>query len=199
MTAAITPTQVSKASAELASMRRSLASWLQFRTRNDAVLVGAYTPTKPVTYAKRVILADRDVAAEQDLANKLYVLLGELVPSDTLPNPNLAMNPNAAVELARIAINGGATMTSPQAQGAAHPWMWPVLIVGGLLIAVTTAIKSAADVAKDAEEKACIKAGACTDYGFWLKAAGVVALGWFAWKELGVGDVVRSYIKKGRG
>lgn len=73
-----------------------------------------------------------------------------------------------------------------------------MLIVGGLLIAVTTAIKTAADVAKDSEEKACIQAGACTDYGFWLKAGGVTALVWFAWRELGVGDVVKSVVRSKR-
>ncbi len=63
---------------------------------------------------------------------------------------------------------------------------------------VTTAIKTAADVAKDSEEKACIMAGACTDYGFWLKAGGVTALAWFAWRELGLGDTIKSLIKSKR-
>jgi hypothetical protein len=58
-----------------------------------------------------------------------------------------------------------------------------------------TAIKSSADIAKDHEEKACIMAGACTDYGFWFKAGGLFALAWFAWEKLGVRDLVA---KKGR-
>jgi hypothetical protein len=62
---------------------------------------------------------------------------------------------------------------------------------------VTTAIKTAADVAKDKEEKACIQAGACTDYGFWLKAGGVTALLWLAWRELGLREAVHSFTKKG--
>jgi hypothetical protein len=67
----------------------------------------------------------------------------------------------------------------------ASPWLWPVLIVGAVFLAVTQAISSAADVAKDHEEKACIQAGACTDYGFWLKAGGIAMLAWLAWNKLG--------------
>ena len=34
--------------------------------------------------------------------------------------------------------------TSPQSTGAlAHPWLWPALIVGAVLLTVTTAIKTA--------------------------------------------------------
>ncbi len=198
----ITTTAVQKATVELDRMRGSLKAWLRFRAINDSVLNGTVTKIKmPLKHAQRVVAGSRDVAAEQDLADKLEALLSAIMPEATLPNANLAANPNGAVQLAQIAISGQAPVmqSSPQAtDGVAHPWLWPVLIVGGLLMAVTTAINSAADVAKDKEEKACIAAGACTDYGFWLKAGGVVMLAWFAWRELGVGDVVRSAIKKGR-
>lgn len=198
--AAITTAQVSTAAAELHAMRRSLAAWLKYRTLNDNVLTGALVPTKPAAYAKRVIAAGRDNAAEQDLADKLSALLGELMPDVRLPNADLRSNPNAAVQLAKIAMGGNAPVTAaaPSATGSTHPWLWPVLIVGGLLLGVTTAIKSSADVAMESEHLACIKAGACTDYGFWLKAGGIVALSWFAWRELGVGDVVKSAIKSKR-
>ncbi len=198
---AITTGQVSTAAAELAAMRSSLASWLKFRTINDGVLSGQIVAKKPAGYAKRAITSGRDMAAEQDLANKLSALLTELMPNARLPNADLRSNPNGAVDLARIALTGQAPVTanSPSATGSvAHPWMWPVLIVGGLLLVVTTAIKTAADVAKDSEEKACIMAGACTDYGFWLKAGGVTALAWFAWRELGLGDTIKSLIKSKR-
>lgn len=201
---AISTTDVQKAATELAKMRRSLAAWLKYRTLNDQVLAGTITNIrKPLPYAQRVVLASRNPANEQDLATKLNTLLSALMPGQQLPNANLVANPDGAVQLAQIALQGaqGQVMQSAAATSGflsvpSHPWLWPVLIVGGLLLIVTTAIKSSADVAKDQEEKACIEAGACTDYGFWLKAGGVVALSYFAWKELGVGDVVRGFIKK---
>jgi len=199
--AAITTTQVSKASSELAAMRRSLAGWLKYRTINDGVLTGTVIPKKPAGYAKRTIASARDMANEQDLADKLHALLAEVMPDAHLPNADLRSNPNGAVELAKIALSGSAPITTmaPVPAGSTHPWLWPVLIVGGLLLAVTTAIRTAADVAKDSEEKACIMAGACTDYGFWLKAGGVALLAWVVWRELGVGETLRSIIaSKGR-
>jgi hypothetical protein len=183
-------------------MRSSLTKWLKVRSLNDRVMDGTITRiSKPLSYAQRVVAAGRDMRAEQDLATKLSVLLGEIMPDVELPNADLRENASGAVELAQIAITGRVPTraSSPQATGALpHPWLWPALIVGAVLLTVTTAIKTAADVAKDREEKACIQAGACTDYGFWLKAGGVVALGWFAWVELGVGDRVKSMVGRRR-
>ncbi len=198
---AITAARVQKAAAELGQMRASLRAWLKFRTINDGVLAGTVQTKKlPPGQAKQLITATRQLGAEQDLAGKLHTLLSELWPEALLPNADLRSNPNGAVQLAQLAITGQPPVSAsgPSAQGGMAPWMLPAMIVGGLLIAVTTAIKSSADVAKDAEEKACIRAGACTDYGFWLKAGGVVALGWFAWTNLGLGDTVRGIVKKGR-
>ncbi len=178
-------------------MRGSLASWLKFRTLNDRVLAGTVAVAKPLPYAQSVIASARGVNVEQDLATKLHALLEVVMKGQRLPDPNVRANPNAAVQLAQLALMGGQTVSSPQATGslAGMPWLWPVLIVGGVLLTVLTAIKSSADVAKDQEEKACIMAGACTDYGFWLKAGGVCALAWFAWQKLGLHEFVA---KKGR-
>lgn len=178
---AISKLDMTKASDELAGMKRSLTSWLTKRAFND----------------QRGIVVPSRATVEQGLADKLHALLAEVMPNAVLPDPSLAQNPLAAVQLAQIAITGKVPVDQADAgMGNSPPWLWPVLIVGGLLLAVTTAIKTAADVAKDEEEKACIRAGACTDYGFWLKAAAVLGIGWFAWKELGVGDTVRSFVKK---
>lgn len=183
MSTSITRTQVSKAATELGRMRKTLRGWLERRTFND----------------QRGIKAPNRAKIEQDLASKLHALLSELMPDAMLPNADLRSNPSGAAQLAQIAITGQVPVmqANPASLGTTPGWMWPALIVGGLLLAITTAIHTAADVAKDAEEKACIKAGACTDYGFWLKAGGVVALAWFAWRELGVGDTVKSLVKKG--
>lgn len=189
MAAAITTTEVQRASAELARMRRSLRGWLQYRTRNDRVMAGTARTRMPLAYAQRVIAQGRDLATEQDLATKIAALLSQVMPGTTLPVSDLSLNPRGAVELAQIALRDGAAVSSPPSTGSllgagGIPW-WPVIIVGGLLLTVTTAIRSAADVAKDREEKACIQAGACTDYGFWLKAGGVAILAWIAWDRFG--------------
>lgn len=198
----ITSTSVGKASAELAGMKRSLTGWLKYRTLNDAVLAGSAATRVPKTIAARMISSARDMAIEQELADRLYTLLTEIEPNAELPNVDIRSNPNAAVQLAQIAVSGQIPI---KAQTAAlsgvmttHPWLWPVLIVGGLLLGVTTAVKTAADVAKEREHYACIQAGACTDYGFWLKAGGITVIAWFAWTKLGVGDVVKDFIKKRR-
>lgn len=198
---AITTREVQAAATELARMRGSLSAWLRYRTLNDRVMAGTATVRKPMPYARRVVAAGRDLAVEQDLALKLHALLEVVMKGQSLPDPDLYANPAAAVQLAQMAIAGssGGVAPGPVAAGglftAGHPWLWPVLIVAGVLLTVTTAIKTAADVAKDREEKACIEAGACTDYGFWLKAGGVVGLAWFAWREMGVRD---HFTKKGR-
>jgi len=197
-TTAISTTDVQQAAAELARMRRSLSGWLKYRTLNDQVLAGTAPVRKPMAYAQRVVASRRDMAIEQDLATKLSALLTAVMPGTPLPPPDVSSNPQAALQLAQIALLGGTSVPTPTATGGLfagpHPWLWPALIVGGLLLVVTTAIKTAADVAKDQEQTACIEAGACTDYGFWLKAAGVVTLAWFAWEKMGVGDM----FKKGR-
>lgn len=197
-TPAITTTQVQRASRELEGMKRSLAAWLSFRKRNDAVLAGA--PSRlPPPLARQAILSSRNMVVEQELSSRLHTLLAELGVKG-LPDPNVHTNPAAAVQLAQLALAGGAPAMGGifSAASSSHPWLWPVLIVGGLLLAVTTAVKTAADVATERERYACIQAGACTDYGFWLKAGGVSLLAWFAWKELGLGDTVRGLVKKGR-
>lgn len=183
---------VQRAKLEIDRMRRSLRGWLKYRELNDAVLAGKAKTTKPLKYAATVIAQSRDWAAEQRLAKQLHVLLAETMPGVQLPEPDIQANPQAAVELAKIALHGPPT-ASPQAQGAWY-MSWPVLIVGGLLLAVTTAIQSAADVAKHKEEIACRQSGACTDYGFWLKAGGIAALTWVAWQG-GLGDRIKKLLK----
>lgn len=194
-TQSISSADVVKAKRELDRMRGSLRSWLKFRTLNDAVAAGKAPSKLPVKVAQQVVMSERDWGTEQKLANQLHALLSELHPDAQLPNPSVQQNPQAAVQLAVIAIKGPTALAAPQATGIV--WMWPVLIVGGLLLAVTTAIRSMADVAKEKERYACIRAGACTDYGFWLKVGGVAAAAWFAWTQTGLGDSVKSYLRKG--
>lgn len=183
MASGITTTDVRRASRELEGMRGALRKWLKYRAIND-----------------RTGAASRNWKAEQDLANKLSALLATMFPSAPLPSSDLRSNPLGAVQLAAIAITGtvpNAPAAPLSGVGATHPWLWPVLIVGGLLIAVTTAIKSAADVAAQSEHDQCIQSGACTDYGFWLKAGGIAMLAYVVWNSLGGRDAVRGLLGKG--
>jgi hypothetical protein len=199
----ISNAEVQKAANELARMRSSLRGWLKYRTLNDQVMAGTARTRVPLAYAQRAVAQARDMATEQDLADKLHALLNVVMQGRDLPNADLRANPQGAVQLAQIAIAGDTQVMAPVATGglfsagASHPWLWPVLIVGGLLLTITTAIKTAADVAKDREEKACITAGACTDYGFWLKAGGIAALAYLAWTQMGGREAVHS-LTKGR-
>jgi hypothetical protein len=68
------------------------------------------------------------------------------------------------------------------------------MIVGGLLLAITVTVSSIANVAKHKEEIACRQAGACTDYGFWLKAGGIGMLVYLAW-QMGLGERVKKVLK----
>lgn len=190
--ALVSKSDVQKARAELGRMRGSLSAWLKYRELNDAVVAGKASTSKPRAFAVAVIEQSRDQQAEQKLAKQLYVLLAETMPGVELPDANLQVNPDGAVQLARLALYGPPAKGN-QAQGAWYT-SWPVLIVGGLLLSVTTVVTSMADVAKEREHYACVRAGACTDYGFWLKAGGIAALLYVAW-HLGAGERVKRYLK----
>lgn len=196
--APVSSQDVARANALLRRMRRSLAIWLKYRGWNDEVAAGTRPTTKPRALAVQIV-GQRDWATEQKLANQLHVLLSEVMPDALLPDPNITTNASAAVELAKIAISGKppATVATAQPTGSTAPWLWPVLIVGGLLLAVTSAIGSMADVAKTKEEYACIQAGACTDYGFWLKVGGIAMLGWFLWTQTSLKDQIKAFGRKG--
>lgn len=193
--AAVKASEVARAAKELARMKRSLRAWLRYRALNDQILSGQLVPRRlPPGLAKKTVLASRDMEVEQGLADRLHVLLTEVMPEAHLPSPNVRANPDAAPQLAQIALTGEAPRAQPLTQGSVWSSLppWPVLVVAGVLILAVTAIHSYADVAKERERYACIKSGACTDYGFWLKVGGAVAVGWFAWTKLGVGQAVQK-------
>jgi hypothetical protein len=105
-------------------------------------------------------------------------------------------NPNAAVELAQIAIAGKLPGEAPTPDAAGVIWMWPlVIVVGAIAFVITSSIRSKADVAKEREKYECIRAGHCTDSGFWLKLGAIAIVGFIVWDRLGVGAKVKGMIK----
>lgn len=206
--APITSQMAQQAKAELAKMRRSLVGWLKFRGMNDQVAAGQASSmpspllkrpgaTAPAAAVMSLKLARQRASTEADLAAQLYQLLAEVFDPQSLPNPDVSVNPGAAVQLARIAIAG--QLPSSSALTAQGSWVWPVvIIVGAIAIVAMTAIKSSADNAQNSEEIACIEAGKCTDSGFWLKFGAIAVVGWIAWDKMGLGEAITGAFKKGR-
>lgn len=189
--------QVTRARNELAGMKRSLRAWLSYRARNDLVMAGVAPKGREGKLkpdAKLTVARARDVELEQRIATQLHTLLVEVMPEARLPNPDVRANPNAAVELAQIAT--GERVVAPGLGGLGGiPWV-PLAVIGGVLLTITTAIKSQAELAAERERLACIQAGACTDYGFWLKAAAILGIGWFAWTQMGLRERVARMKKR---
>ncbi len=202
----ITNSELSRARTELARMKRSLRRWLEYRAVNDAVAagqpvkkpllrtLGARTPT---AVAHSMVMTRARFADEQPLALELHTLLSDIFDPAQLPAPDMAKNPNAAVDLAKIAISGTLPGESVAQQPVGAAWTWPlVIIVGAVAFVITSAIRSKADVAKERERIECIKAGACTDTGFWLKIAAIGVVGWIIWDRMGLCERVTGVLKK---
>ncbi len=205
--APITASQAQAGKAELAKMKRSLTSWLKYRAMNDQVAAGrasamptpllrtpGATPPAPAVMALR--LRRQRFADESDLAAQLHTLLSEVFDAASLPDPDVQKNPNAAVDLAQIAIAGKLPGEGAAPSAAGFIWLWPlVIVVGAIAFVITSAISSAADVAKEKERIECIKAGKCTDTGFWLKIGSIAVIGWIVWDKMGVGARVMRAVK----
>lgn len=172
-------------------MRSALKSWLKYRLTNDEVAAGKRPAKLPPQYAAAYVQAGRDAALEKRLALRLHALLSEALDVQQLPDPN---KPGAAVQLASIAVSGAtpAEASSPTAQGIF--WLWPVaVVVGAVLFTLVTKIRSDAEVLKERERIECIKSGACTDYGFWLKVGSVAVIAYLAWEKFGLKEAVARW------
>ena len=99
---ATTPAQ---AQAQLAKLKRSLTAWLDYRGRLDEIIAGKRTG-RDASGSVAATQAAKRPKVEQPLATHLYNLLSEVFDPSALPSPNVAANPNAAVQLAQIAISG---------------------------------------------------------------------------------------------
>ena len=191
----VTPAEAAKATAALRKMRRALKGWLKFRTLNNAIAQGKAPAKVPAGYAKMLVEQGRDWAREQRMANQLHVLLSETFDGGSLPSPDVSRDPDAAVKLAQIAVSGRLPdeVASPGAQGLGFFWLWPAVVVVGLvLFTVVYKIHSDAQQAEDLEKTKCIEMGGCTDYGFWLKIGAVALIGWLAWDKFGLREAVQK-------
>jgi hypothetical protein len=196
-TAPITKQTAQQAKVELNRMRSALVAWLKYRAINDAVASGQKVPAallkkpgaKPMPpQAMALRLRVQRASDEAKLAIHLHTLLGEVFDGATLPDPDLAKNPNAAVELAQIAIAGKLPSEASSPAAAGFIWMWPlVIVVGAIALVIMSKIRSDAEVAKEREHNECIASGACTDAGFWMKIGAVAFVGWLVWDRMGVG------------
>jgi hypothetical protein len=192
----VTPAEKAKAEKRIKSMRRSLARWIKKRKINDEAAMGRRKAKVPAHVLAKTLPLARDWALEQRIAIQLHGLLSDLMDASTLPDPDIAKDPNAAVKLAQIAIGGKlpSEARGPQAQGVLPILIWPVVVVIGMVALVAMSkISSDADLAELKENNRCVESGACTDSGFWLKMAGIAVVGWVAWDKLGV----KKAFKKG--
>lgn len=197
----------SASEAKIRAMKASLSRWLKYRRIMDEVATGARTrrailaapgarPTPPAVL--QATLRQERHFEENQLALHLHALLSEIMDASQLPSPDVEKDPDAAVKLALIAISG----QLPGEAGTATPtgiiWMWPLLIVGGAVLIISAVVKNMADVAKEKERLRCIREGACTDSGFWIKIGAVAFLGWLAWDKLGLGAKITGAVAGGR-
>jgi hypothetical protein len=190
-----------EAKVALDSMKRSLKGWLEYRTRLDEYVAGKRKAPKvwrgpgvktlPPSVVAATLARDR-FNTEQDLAETIFALLVETgCPKTELPAPSVQADPDVAVKLAKIAING---TCGPQAQGIV--WFALAIPIGGLVLVISQYLKSKADVAKERERVRCIESGACTDSGFWLKLAAVSVFGWVVWDKMGLREALKGTFKK---
>jgi hypothetical protein len=177
----------SKAEKRIKSMRRSLKGWLKARIRNDEAAMGKVKAKVPPEVLAKTLPLARDWAGEQRIAVELHALLSEFMDASRLPDPDIAKDPNSAVKLAQIAINGKLPVEAsrPTPQGAFPVvFIWPVVIIVGMVaFTIMSKISSDADVQKHKEEQISLRSGAITDSGFWLKMASISVIGLIVWNN----------------
>ncbi len=210
LTAPVTKATAAQAKRELQRMKRSLTRWLRYRAINDQVANGAagavrspvlkYPGAQPPPAAVAKMRLPQIRQGEAALAMHLHQLLSEVFDAAALPSPDVTQDPDAAAKLASIAIAGKVPGEGPTPTPVgAIPWVWPaVIVVGGIVLVLTTLIRSNADEAMEREHLECVKSGKCTDTGFWLKAGAVGLIGWLAWDKAGLGHRLTGILKGGR-
>jgi hypothetical protein len=192
MGASDVPASKAQADAALKKMKKSLQSWLKFRQRMDD-----YVMLNPNSPSRGTLRGDR-YAAEQDLAENLYALLSEAgIDPSSLPSPDVARDPDAAVKLADIALEGKAPSEVASAQSQGIVWFVLAIPIAGVVLVLSQLIKSKAELAAQKERnRFCAESNTCTDSGFWLKWTGIVIVGWLAWDKFGLREAVEKRKRK---
>lgn len=189
-----------QAEAALKQMQSSLRGWLKFRKRMDDYVAGKVKPPALFRRAKPLppavvgatLRAER-FSSEQDLAETLHALLVECgVPAASLPAPDVRIDPNAAVKLATIAIEGKTPTEVANKTATGIVWFVLLIPIAGVVMVISQFIKSRADVQKEKERIRCVESGACTDAGFWLKVGAVAITAWLAWDKFGLREAVKK-------
>lgn len=198
------PKSKAEAEAAIKQMRRSLKSWLHYRKRMDDYVAGEvkapllFRRAKPLPPAVvgSTLRSDRR-ASEQDLAETLHALLAESgIDVQSLPVPDVARDPDVAVKLATVVIQGKTPSETASAQAQGIVWFVLAIPIAGIVLVISQYIKSKADVAKEQERIRCIESGACTDSGFWLKVGAVSLTAWLAWDKFGLREAVQKRKRK---
>ena len=99
--AQLSTVDVARSQAELNRMKHSLAKWLKYRAMVDQTAQGVLPTSKPVAYAAQIATNAQSKRNEQQLANQIHILLEQVNPDATLPNPDLTANADGAVQLAK--------------------------------------------------------------------------------------------------
>lgn len=197
MSQMIAATEVANAQRELDRMKGALRSWLKYRALNDRTIAqsGNIASSKAMAPQQRLAIAvtarKQNEGTDTALARQLHALLASTMPTTSLPAPSASSAP----ALARLALGEQPTALAGPF-GLTTGGITAIAIVAGVLLMVTTAIKSNADLAAEKERLACIQSGACTDSGFWFKW-GAIGLGvWFAWTHLGLGEATKGAARR---
>ena len=194
------PQTKEQAKAELKRMRRTLRQWLKFRQMNDEMATGARKARAPAFLLAQTLDRDRDYEVEQKLAEDLFNLLSLVADPQTLPKPDVRLDPDVAVKLAQMVVTGqpAPEVAAPQAQGFV-----PILImtVGAvLLLSITSIVSNRAEVAKERERQKCLREGdfvakiLCADVSNILMFAAVGYGAYYAWTNLGIGEKVMGAV-----
>jgi hypothetical protein len=171
-----------RAKAELSAMKSSLKKWLSWRKKSDSVAEGKIKPKKgrAIGHLKQKWRAER-LCGEQAMADKLYHLLSQVFDPAALPEADVAKDPDAAVKLAVIAVSGKLPTEATQPEEQGFIWMWPLVLVLGVVgFVLTSKIRAEAEIEMEKERTRCIQeAGwfACDELA--LVKVGAIGIGAF--------------------
>lgn len=164
--APVTAQEVAQTKAELKRLQGSLRKWLKFRKGRDEMAAGTRPSRVPPRVLAKTLVETRDWAHEQRIALRLHALLSEIMDANTLPNPDVSKDPNAAVKLAELVVSKKLTteLPAPQAQGILPLLALPIVALAGFAtIAFIVSSNNDAELAAQKErQQYCLERGPLT-------------------------------------